>query len=100
MNQFWRIAPHTQPLDVEERASLLLDALSAAAIAKASQKAAKSPELDRTSVEQWNDLDGSLESVLAESEFRKAAKTATEEGYFFPSGPSYTVEELDEELNR
>lgn len=101
MKDFERlIAPHTQPIDDEEQASLILDALSAAAIAKAARRSARSPLSGRTSVEQWNDLDGKLENVLADNEFKKAAKNAAANGYFFPSAPSYTVEELDEELNR
>lgn len=100
-DNYWPlIEPHTAPLADEEQAALVRDALTANVIDRAARRAARKTAHGQTATEQWNALDNDLEVGLAQSEFKKAVRIATAHGYFFPSGPSYTVEELDEELNR
>lgn len=103
-DDYWPlIEPHTAALDGEERASLVRDALTANAIDRATiraeRKARRSGTELRTATEQWNDLDPILEAELASDEFRNAAAYIHVSRQRFP-GPRYSLEELDEELDR
>jgi hypothetical protein len=92
---------HTEPMEDEEQAARILDALASRAIARAIDRASSvAGSSDKTVVKQWDDLDGPLEEVLADSEFRKAALDAANQGFFFPPSGDYTIEELDAEADK
>lgn len=93
MNQFWRIAPHTQPIDDEDEAAEVREAIAEAVIARAQQVEGTLTPSDEVVDSELSRLDHRIAAAQTPSELREALRRIASEA-------SYTVEELDEELNR
>lgn len=93
MNQFWRIAPHTQTLDDDDRAAEVREAIAEAVIARAQQAEGTHTPSDEGVDSELSRLDHRIVAAQTPSELREALRMIASEA-------SYTVEELDQELNR
>ena len=103
---YWRliVEPSTAALDDDERAALVRDALSANAIdiatARAERKGRRKKSGFLSEAKTTKRVDDELEKVLLSPEFRQAIREGSVAPLAMLAGPRYSIEELDEELNR